>query len=183
MGRSQFETEFENVVAAIRPELVRIAEKIIGPSNAEDAVQEACLTVWQQGQAIGNLRDYLRKATENAAKMFARSEERQIEQIEHYVQARGIQVSRRGPVVDDVAAINTKIDVHQALSKLPEDVRRAVWAIYAEGATEREVAEELGIPRTTLQQLVSAALSDLRQLFGPKPPSAASTRCEEEETK
>jgi RNA polymerase sigma factor (sigma-70 family) len=162
--------EFEKLVAEVRPRLLKIAARVAGPSYADDAVQEAVADVWRNRGGAAQIKRYLKIATKNAAKDIARSEERQMDQIERHVTEYG-----RPIIVEDVESLEKKIDVRRALAQLPEDIRAAVWAVYAEGASWQDVADELGTPRKTLFDRVQKALPFLREQLGRQdPPSAAS---------
>jgi len=167
--------EFETIVQKIRPRLVKVAAKIVGNADAEDAVQDALLTVMSalqndQLREVEDLNGYLVAAVQNAARMFARSEDRHVDQMAEYVARADVDA-----VVEDVERLDARIDVRRVISKLPKDLQEVFVKVYADGATWREVAEELGIDHTTLYKQAQKWVPFIQEQLGStnEPPSAS----------
>jgi len=168
----------EKILQRLRPKLTRVAAGIVGDAYAEDVVQITFMNEYRKLREAEDVEAYLVEAVKRDAQNFARGEEREFERIEDFVMRYG-----QPAVIEDVDVLDLKIDVRRALEKLPEDIRRAVWAVYAEGATWREVAEELGVSVMTLHDRVDKWLPVLREYLDRTNNRSAGTRVGEGETR
>jgi len=62
-------------------------------------------------------------------------------------------------------------DVRSALARLPERTRRAVYAVYGQGLTYDEIAEETRTPRGTVRRQLREGMAALRRDFAAQPGS------------
>lgn len=157
---------FVRLIEEHRPRLIKIAESLVGEHAAKDVVQITLLSVhksrdWRD-MGEKEFKKFLTRAVQNDAKNYL--------QAQHRAFDREMAFAARLPL--DESERDDAIDVRHAMARLPEDVQRAVYAIHVEGASEREVAEELGIPQTSLRRLVKAGLDDLRRDLGANAPAA-----------
>ena len=147
-----------------------LAFRILGETAAaEDAVQEAFLTLWRQAdrldRARGRLTSYLLTVVHHKAIDIAR--------------ARSGRAARNLPlepelitiVTDDLAGdVLASLDadvVRGCLAELPEDQRRPIELAYFEGLTHVEIAAELGTPLGTVKSRLRLGLAKMRaQLEG-----------------
>lgn len=67
-----------------------------------------------------------------------------------------------GETVEVADSVNANVDLHRALSELPDEQRAAVWSVHAEGNTLEETATDLGVPLQTIAYRQKAALEKLR---------------------
>ena len=147
-----------------------LAYRILGETPAaEDAVQEAFLTLWRQAdrldRARGRLTSYLLTVVHHKAIDLAR--------------ARSGRAARNLPlepelitiVTDDLARdVLASLDadaVQGCLAQLPDDQRHPIELAYFEGLTHVEIAAELGIPLGTVKSRLRLGLAKMRtQLEG-----------------
>lgn len=153
--------EFEHEIGSQRARLLRVAVNLVGEHSAPDVVQNAMETVfkseqWKRLDAGDDFARYLTTSVQNAAKMHLRSDERRLEQEAMFAAELPLHEGER----DDA------LDVRYALSTLPEDVARALWAVHVEEVSWDAVAAELGVPRPTLQKRVAKWLPFLKEQLG-----------------
>ncbi len=147
-----------------------LAYRILGDSAAaEDAVQEAFLTVWRQADRIdirrGRLSSFVLTLVHNKS-------------IDAIRARKGIRpgsspdlslIEVEGPdVVDRVFQRMGAQEIRQALAGLPDDQRRAVEMAYFEGMTHVDISEALGLPLGTVKSRLRLALDKLRVALGPR---------------
>jgi RNA polymerase sigma-70 factor (ECF subfamily) len=142
-----------------------IALRVLGdPGRAEDAVQEAFLSVWNRAGAFdparGSLRSWLLTAVRN----------RSID----YLRGRGAHERREldlEPVVSTVGAqtdpwheVSLKLErdaVREALTSLPPEQRQAVELAYFGGYSQTEIADLTRVPLGTVKGRMRLALEKL----------------------
>ena len=137
---------------------------------AEDAVQEAFLTVWRTAAAFSAERA---KATtwiltlvhRRAVDLVRREERRRAEPLED---ADGGDTSAT-PSAEDAAWLHFERErVQAALRQLPDTQREAIELAYYGGFTQSELAERLGQPIGTIKSRMFAGLARLRELLDDK---------------
>jgi RNA polymerase sigma factor (sigma-70 family) len=134
---------------------------------AEDAVQEAFLTVWRTAAAFSAERA---KATtwiltlvhRRAVDLVRREQRRRADPLED---AEGSEGSAT-PSAEDAAWLHFERErVQGALKQLPDTQREALELAYYGGFTQSELAERLGQPIGTIKSRMFAGLSRLRELL------------------
>jgi RNA polymerase sigma-70 factor (ECF subfamily) len=73
--------------------------------------------------------------------------------------------------IDAASREDAVVDVRQALEKLPEKRRKAVFAVYGQGMTYPQAARETGIPLGSLKRYLREGLAELQEVFSPEPGS------------
>jgi RNA polymerase sigma-70 factor (ECF subfamily) len=77
----------------------------------------------------------------------------------------------RGEELDDPPACGWQarpevvVDVRRALDRLPEKQGRVLYAVYGEGKTYEQVAEETGIPLGSVKRYLRDGMAELRRTF------------------
>jgi RNA polymerase sigma-70 factor (ECF subfamily) len=143
----------------------RLALRVLrDPSLAQDAVQDAFLTVWRTAAAFderrGKASTWLLTIVHRRAVDLVRREDRR----------------RTAPVDDAPAASGDAIDetaevreerrrVQAALEQLTPDQREALELAYYGGLTQSELAARLGVPLGTVKSRMFAGLARLRELL------------------
>ena len=133
---------------------------------AEDAVQEAFLTLWRTSARFVPERGkastwILTLVHRRAVDLVRREERRRADAIEQAPE----QVSR--DAVDEEAWLRLQRErVQDALRKLPDQQREAIELAYYGGFTQSELAERLGQPLGTIKSRMFMGLSRLRELLG-----------------
>jgi RNA polymerase sigma-70 factor (ECF subfamily) len=131
---------------------------------AEDAVQDAFLTVWRTAARFlperGTARTWILTLVHRRAVDVVRREDR-----------RRAEPLEAGTVAKDVGADEEawlryeRERVQQALRQLPDQQREALELAYYGGFTQAELAERLGQPLGTIKSRMFAGLARLRELL------------------
>src|SRR6266852_486674 len=135
-------------------------------SLAEDAVQEAFLTLWRTSTRFVPERGkastwILTLVHRRAVDLVRREERRRADAIDQAPE----QVSR--DAVDEEALLRLQRErVQDALRKLPDQQREAIELAYYGGFTQSELAERLGQPLGTIKSRMFMGLARLRELLG-----------------
>jgi RNA polymerase sigma factor (sigma-70 family) len=136
------------------------------PALAEEAVQEAFLSLWANARDFdperGSVRAWVLGTVHHRAVDAVRREESQ--------RRRGEQAARQAnppPVqwdpLDRVEAAAEREAVRRALRSLPEEQRRVIDLMYFEGLSQSRVAERLAVPLGTVKSRTVAAMRRLRR--------------------
>ena len=134
------------------------------PALAEDAVQEAFLTVWRSAARFVPERAkastwILTLVHRRAVDVVRREQPRRAEPIEAAPQA-----SARA--TEDEAWLRLqRARVQEALRQLPDQQREALELAYYGGFTQSELADRLGEPLGTIKSRMFAGLARLRELL------------------
>ncbi len=135
---------------------------------AEDAVQDAFLSLWRQAETVnarrGKIESLLltmvhRRAVDHVRKR-ARSERANS----------ALEFNRHAPEPGDpqqLAVDNTEqADAVSALNGLPEEQKNVIELAYFRGLTQREIADETGVSLGTVKGRMRLGLEKLRSAFG-----------------
>ena len=132
---------------------------------AEDAVQEAFLSVWRTASRFVPERGkastwILTLVHRRAVDLVRREERRRADTLEHAPEA-------TGDAVDEQAWLRLQRErVQSALRQLPDQQREAIELAYYGGFTQSELAERLGQPLGTIKSRMFTGLAQLRELLG-----------------
>ena len=146
-----------------------LAYRILGESpSAEDAVQEAFLTVWRQAERLdparGRVGSFLMTVVHHKAIDLLRSRRGQ--------EARSVPLdpatieAQEADVLDRVATSMGAAAAREALRSLPQEQREPIELAYFEGMTHVEIAEALGVPLGTVKSRLRLGLERMRSAFG-----------------
>lgn len=173
-------TEYERIADAIRagdkaamaelydllsPRAFGLALRILGERGAaEDAIQEAFLTVWRQSaqvdRARGKLVSYVLTIVHHKAVDIARRRQGIDARL------RSVDPANLHLIPDDVsvAAISDydAATVHTCLGQLPDDQRAVIDLAYFGGLSASEIARQLAIPAGTVKSRMRLGLVRLR---------------------
>ena len=133
-------------------------------SLAEDAVQEAFLTVWRSAGAFaadrGKPRTWILTLVHHrAVDLVRREQRRRVPELEDQEPA--------GPPPEEEATLrDRRRAVQDALRQLPADQREALELAYYGGLTQSELAERLRVPLGTVKSRMFAGLRKLGDLLG-----------------
>jgi RNA polymerase sigma-70 factor (ECF subfamily) len=134
------------------------------PALAEDAVQDAFLTVWRSAGRFVAERAKARTwiltlVHRRAVDIVRREQPRRTEPLEDVPHA-------AGETTEDEALLRLQRGrVQEALRKLPDQQREALELAYYGGFTQSELAERLGQPLGTIKSRMFSGLSRLRELL------------------
>jgi len=146
-----------------------LAYRILGDGpSAEDAVQEAFLTVWRQAERLdparGRVGSFLMTVVHHKAIDLLRSR--------HGQAARSVPLdpatieAQEADVLDRVATSMGAAAAREALRSLPQEQREPIELAYFEGMTHVEIAEALGVPLGTVKSRLRLGLERMRSAFG-----------------
>jgi RNA polymerase sigma-70 factor (ECF subfamily) len=150
------EAWYQNDYASLR----RIALVMLGdPSDAEDAVMDTFLKAaskWRVFQRLDWPSGYLRKTLINECRSKLRRR-----RLEH----RTVALFRTGREESqaDIETHGGRMDVWQAISKLPVSQRACVALRYLEDMTEPDIATALDLPIGTVKSQLSRARRNLQR--------------------
>jgi RNA polymerase sigma factor (sigma-70 family) len=144
---------------------------------AEDAVQEAFLTVWRNAARFVPERAkastwLLTIVHRRAVDVVRREERRRTEPFVPGVEA----ASAEGSAADAAWLRLQRERVQDALRRLPDEQREALELAYYGGFTQSELAERLGQPLGTIKSRMFAGLSRLRELLAEPHPEGSAWR-------
>jgi RNA polymerase sigma-70 factor, ECF subfamily len=136
------------------------------PTLAEDAVQEAFLTVWRNASRFvperAKASTWLLTIVHRRAVDLVRKEERR--RTEPFSPAVEAASSESG--ADEAAWVRLQRErVQDALRRLPDEQRETLELAYYGGFTQSELAERLGQPLGTIKSRMFAGLARLRELL------------------
>jgi RNA polymerase sigma-70 factor (ECF subfamily) len=132
---------------------------------AEDAVQDAFLTVWRTAVSFdarrGKAATWIMTLVHRRAVDVVRREDRRRGQpLDDAPQG-------TGETTDETAAVREqRRAVQAALAQLSPDQREALELAYYGGLSQTELSERLGVPLGTVKSRMFAALAKLRELLG-----------------
>ncbi len=133
-------------------------------SLAEDAVQEAFLTVWRTAESFVPERAkpstwILTLVHRRAVDLVRREERRRTDPLESAAEPAGAETD------EEVVLRSQRRMVQEALRRLPDDQREAIELAYYGGYTQSELSERLGQPLGTIKSRMFTGLRRLRDLL------------------
>jgi RNA polymerase sigma-70 factor (ECF subfamily) len=146
-----------------------LAYRILGDgSAAEDAVQEAFLTVWRRADRVdsarGKLSSFVLTVVHHKAVDALRV---RMGQMSRQVSLDPALVEKAGPDVTERALLSLDRDaINRALQTLPEEQSRPMLMAYFEGMTHVEIAERLRLPLGTVKSRLRLGLDKMRTALG-----------------
>jgi RNA polymerase sigma factor (sigma-70 family) len=159
-----------------------VAIALIGPADAEDAVQEALVRGWQAWMTLRDpaaVRPWLLRITVNVCRDWRRGRygtHRRLNQPLEDADLRPLAFIASQPG----ASIHTALDLRDAVNRLDESLRMVVALRYYAGLDATEIGEMLGIPSSTVRTRLSRALALLRASLGDSGERPATAHQEDE---
>ncbi len=155
--------DFDQFVAANVDDLLRTAYLISwDATEAEDLVQECLLKVarrWPRVRSMQQPRAYARRILINLATDGARGRARRRVELDPPPSG----TPERSD--DPLAALDTHVELVEALGRLPPRQRAVLVLRYFHDLTEVQAAEVLGCPPGTVKSNASRGLARLREVF------------------
>lgn len=153
MDRSQFQQLYTDFA----PDLYRMALAVTGRRElAKDALQETFLRVYRfsdQWDSSRPIRPWLYRILLNECHRILKKEKPYISTETHYLET-------------PVASQEVRVDILDAVSKLPEEYRVPLLLKYMENWKEREIAEALSLNLNTLKSRLTKARLLMREAYG-----------------
>jgi RNA polymerase sigma-70 factor (ECF subfamily) len=168
---------FAAVVPLHAAAMLRLAAALIGPAEAEDAVQEASMRAWQAWPTLRTVdaaRPWLLQITLNVCRQWRRG-------------LKGQQQAHLRPLPDDADAQHLLVtleedpgtsnntgalDLRVAINALPNELRTIVILRFYAGLDATEIGGMLNIPSGTVRSRLHRAMAQMRQRL--QPPDLAS---------
>lgn len=159
---------FQVLIDRYWPRLVVYAEEFVARRpDAEDAVQEAWIRVWQRRDTwkpVTTVSAWLYRITRNVALNRGLSARRRSDREEGAADT----VSPTAPPTpfEHLAAERLRDEMRRAIAGLPERRREIFVLSRFHGLTHREIAETLDLSPQTVSNQVTSALDELRHRLG-----------------
>jgi RNA polymerase sigma factor (sigma-70 family) len=174
MGGSPDTTSFAATVPQQASAMLRVAAALIGPAEAEDAVQEASMRAWQSWSTLRNLeavRPWLLQITVNVCRGWRRGLKGQQqahwqslpEESDHEHRPRLALLEADPGDSQHTGAL----DLRAAVNALPTDLRLVVVLRFYAGLDATEIGGVLSIPAGTVRSRLHRALLQMRERLQP----------------
>ena len=155
LAREGHDRAFEAIVERHRRPLLAHARRILPDGRAEDVVQQTFLSAWaalRDGQDVRDLRAWLHRIVHNAALNAHKRAGYDYDELRESL------LGAAAPE-DDLERRRIMRETLAGVAALPERQREALLRIAVQGASQAEVARDLGISDGALRQLVHRARS------------------------
>ena len=155
--------EFENMVPALRPLMVKVGCDFFGnPTDAEDVAQEGLLRLWKYCERLNaerNIEALAIKVAKNVCvEMFRRRN------VLTVTLDGGIESGKAFASNDADASIEageTQQKIDEALERLSPRERELLRKRHIEGHSAEEIAQQTGIPKPSVKSIISMARKKL----------------------
>jgi RNA polymerase sigma-70 factor (ECF subfamily) len=147
--------------AAIRPALLRLVARIVGPDCIEDVVQETYIRSFEASrlQTIRHPRSFMYRAAKNIAlNHIGKADNKLTTNVADFSE---LDVYKDNGAIEFEYEFDTRERFSvfcQAVEKLPLQCRRAFILKRVYGLSQREIAERLGISQSTVEKQVAKGL-------------------------
>jgi RNA polymerase sigma-70 factor (ECF subfamily) len=181
MPVSEGTNSFGAVVPPHVPAMLRLAAALIGPADAEDAVQEASMRAWQSWsrlRSVDSVRPWLLQITLNVCRQWRRGlKGREQSHLLPLPEDSDTQHHELAMLESDPGTSNHTgaLDLRAAINALPTDLRLVVVLRFYTGLDASEIGETLSIPAGTVRSRLHRALLQMRERLQPQSPSFVHT--------
>jgi RNA polymerase sigma-70 factor, ECF subfamily len=177
-GRNMHASEGTKSFAAIVPlhaaAMLRVAAALIGPAEAEDAVQEASMRAWQSWSTLRNVdavRPWLLQITLNVCRQWRRGlkgqQQAHLQPLPEDTDAEHLQLLAILDSDPGTSNHTGALDLRAAINTLPSDLRIVVVLRFYAGLDATEIGGALSIPAGTVRSRLHRALAQLRERLQP----------------
>lgn len=154
-----------DTLMALQPALQLTAEKLLrSEADAEDAVQEAIIELWQRRNELEHVRDlraYAMQSLKNRCISFLRkSRDIATDKIELFDAVDDEAIREEVALTEERSA---RLD--GMIAQLPERQREAVTMKYIEGVSHEEMQRRLGMTSTNVYATLSRAMNTLKSMI------------------
>lgn len=158
--------EFDQIFRRFYPALCTYAENMVGNLHvAQDLVEEMFISFWENSNRqnqIDQLRAYLYRATRNQCLNHLGREVRPVRFMEE-----DCELFKVDP--EETEAEILKIEIYRqlltAVDKLPDKCRQIITMAYMEGKASKQIAQEMNISVSTVDNQKARGLMLLRKLL------------------
>lgn len=154
-----------DTLMALQPALQLTAEKLLrSETDAEDAVQEAVIDLWQRRNELEHVRDlraYAMQSLKNRCiSCLRKRRDIATDKIELFDTVDDEAIREEVALTERRAA-----ELDGMMARLPERQREAVTMKYIEGASHEEMQRRLGMSSTNVYATLSRAISTLKSMI------------------
>ena len=178
MQVSEGAESFAAVVPLYAPAMVRVAAALVGPAEAEDAVQEASMRAWQSWSQLRNpssVRPWLLQITVNVCRQWRRGlkgqQQAHLQSLPEDTDMQHLHVLAMLESDPGTSNHTGALDLRAAINTLPTDLRVVVVLRFYAGLDATEIGGVLSIPPGTVRSRLHRALLQMREYL--QPPSLA----------
>ena len=153
--------EFENIVPALRPVMVKVGRDFFGnESDADDVAQEGLIRLWRYCERLNaerNMEALVVKVAKNICVEIYRRRNTMTVTLQS-----GMEGDETYAGADaDIEAGETQQKIDEAMERLSPRERELLRKRHIEGHTAEEIATETGIPKPSVKSMISMARKKL----------------------
>lgn len=153
--------EFENIVPALRPLMVKVGRDFFGnESDADDVAQEGLIRLWRYCERLNaerNMEALAVKVAKNICVEIYRRRNTMTVTLQN-----GMEGDETYAGADaDIEAGETQQKIDEAMERLSPRERELLRKRHIEGHTAEEIATETGIPKPSVKSMISMARKKL----------------------
>jgi RNA polymerase sigma-70 factor, ECF subfamily len=174
MPDSEGTKSFTAIVPLYASAMLRVAAALVGPAEAEDAVQEASMRAWQSWSTLRNVdavRPWLLQITLNVCRQWRRGlkgqQQAHLQSLPEDADTEYHQLFAMLETDPGTSNHAGALDLRAAVNALPSDLRIVVVLRYYAGLDATEIGEVLSIPAGTVRSRLHRALLQMRERLQP----------------
>ena len=149
--------EFENIVPALRPLMVKVGRDFFGnDTDADDVAQEGLIRLWRYCERLNaerNMEALAVKVAKNICVEIYRKRTTRIISLTDHIESNETSDDADANIV----AGETQQKIDEAMERLSPRERELLRKRHIEGHTAEEIATETGIPKPSVKSMISMA--------------------------
>ena len=153
--------EFENIVPALRPLMVKVGRDFFGNrTDADDVAQEGLIRLWRYCERLSverNMEALAIKVAKNVCVEIYRKRNSMTVTLESNIESNETYASADA----SIEAGETQQKIDEAMERLSPRERELLRKRHIEGHTAEEIAQETGIPKPSVKSIISMAKKKL----------------------
>ena len=151
--------EFENIVPALRPLMVKVGRDFFGNrTDADDVAQEGLIRLWKYCERLSadrNMEALAIKVAKNVCVEIYKRRSTLTVTLESETEIN--QALADNDADAGIEAGETQQKIHEAMERLSPRERELLRKRHIEGYTAEEIAQETGIPKPSVKSMISIA--------------------------
>ena len=151
--------EFENIVPALRPLMVKVGRDFFGNrTDADDVAQEGLIRLWKYCERLSadrNMEALAIKVAKNVCVEIYKRRSTLTVTLESETEIN--QALADNDADAGIEAGETQQKIHEAMERLSPRERELLRKRHIEGYTAEEIAQETGIPKPSVKSMISMA--------------------------
>lgn len=152
--------QFKDLYETYAPKLLFFARKFVDFQTAEDIVHDVFLKIYNNYK--DNIGGYLFKAVQNSCLDYLKHQTIEQNYISKAIVELKILELNNNHTIDDIITKEQVIEIHKAISDLPEKCREIFILAYVKEKKHSEIAAQLNISVRTVESQIYKALKALR---------------------